>query len=159
MSSFILFALATSIVLTLAYDTGGRIFFFSTSITKFSGCPPNYVLYTATKGAIEQMVRILSKDLGARGITVNAIAPGPIETELFMKGKSEQLVQFFANLHPQKRIGQPDEVSGIVAFLSRDEASWVNGQTHFVNGVSTAIIFCVQTNSSWCVTGICCIGR
>ena len=113
--------------------------FFSTSITKFSIAPPNYVLYAASKGAVEQMTRVLAKDLGAKGITVNSIAPGPTDTDLFRNGKSEQLIQYFRNLHPMKRIGEVDEVAPIVAFLSREEAGWVNGQTHFVNGVSCSV--------------------
>ncbi|PSR70455.1 hypothetical protein PHLCEN_2v13606, partial [Hermanssonia centrifuga] len=114
--------------------SGGRIFFFSSSTTKFSGIPSNYLLYTATKGAVEQMTRILAKDLGAKGITVNSIAPGPVDTDLFRSGKSEQLINFFKSLHPQKRIPSPDEISPIIAFLSREEAGWINGQTLYVNG-------------------------
>lgn len=117
---------------------GGRVFFVSTSLTKFSGVPADYLLYAATKGSVEQMTRVLSKDLGARGINVNAIAPGPTNTELFRNGKSEQLINFFCNLHPQKRIAEADEISPIIAMLSRDEASWINGQTIFVNGVSAS---------------------
>ncbi|EKM51779.1 uncharacterized protein PHACADRAFT_262116 [Phanerochaete carnosa HHB-10118-sp] len=113
---------------------GARVVFFSSATTKFSSVPPNYLIYTATKGAIEQMTRVLAKDLGAKGINVNAIAPGPTDTDLFRAGKSEQLVQFFSNLHPQKRIPQPNEIAPIIAFLSRDEAGWINGQTIFVNG-------------------------
>ena len=82
------------------------------------------------------MTRVLAKDLGTRGINVNSIAPGPVDTDLFRNGKSEQLIKFFENLHPQKRIPQAEEIAPIVAFLSRDEAGWVNGQTIFVNGVS-----------------------
>lgn len=115
---------------------GGRIIFFSTSITKNTQVPPNYLVYAAAKGAVQQIVRVLSKDLGAKGLTVNAIAPGPVDTDLFNNGKSEQLIQFFANMHPQKRIPSPDEISPIAAFLARDESGWVNGQTIFVNGVS-----------------------
>ena len=79
---------------------------------------------------------MLAKDLGSRGITVNAVAPGPTNTDLFTTGKSEQLLQFFASLHPAKRIAEPDEISPVVAMLSREESVWVNGQTIFVNGVS-----------------------
>lgn len=113
---------------------GGRVFFVSSATTLFSGVPPNYLIYTATKGAVEQMTRVLAKDLGAKGVNVNAIAPGPVDTDLFRAGKSEQLIQFFANLHPQKRIPQAEEIAPIVAFLSREEAGWVNGQTIYVNG-------------------------
>ncbi|KAI0088148.1 NAD-P-binding protein [Irpex rosettiformis] len=113
---------------------GGRVIFISTSLTKFSGVPPSYVLYNATKGAVEQLVRVLAKDLGSNGITVNAVAPGPTNTELFTTGKSEQLIQFFSSLHPMKRIAEPNEISPVVAMLARDESVWVNGQTIFVNG-------------------------
>ena len=122
---------------------GGRIIFFSTSLTKFASVPPNYLLYAATKGAVEQMVRVLAKDLGQRNITVNAVAPGPTDTDLFRNGKNEQMIKFFENLHPAKRIAQVDEISPMIAFLSRDEASWVNGQTHFVNGVSSIRVFLI----------------
>ena len=93
-------------------------------------------MYTATKGAVEQMKRVLAKDLGVRGITVNGVAPGSTDTELFRKGKGQELVDYMANLHPLNRIAEVDEIAPIVAFLSRDEAGWVNGQTIFVNGVS-----------------------
>ncbi len=79
---------------------------------------------------------MLAKDLGARGINVNSVAPGPIDTDLFRKGKTEERINFFAGLHPQKRLGQPEEVSNVVQFLVSDEANWVNGQTVHVNGVS-----------------------
>lgn len=82
------------------------------------------------------MNRVLAKDLGAKGITVNTIAPGSVETELLHKGKSPEFVQRLASLNPQKRIPDPSEIAPIIAFLSSDEAGWVNGQTIFVNGVS-----------------------
>jgi len=113
---------------------GGRIVFFSTTLAHFSGVPTNYLAYVASKGAIEQFTRVLAKDLGSRGITVNCVAPGPIDTELFRKGKSDQLINFFENLHPQKRLGQPDEISGLVALLAGPGGSWINGQTIKVNG-------------------------
>jgi len=113
---------------------GGRIVFFSTTLAHFSGVPTNYLAYVASKGAIEQFARVLAKDLGSRGITVNCVAPGPIDTELFRKGKSDQLINFFENLHPQKRLGQPDEISGLVALLAGPGGSWINGQTIKVNG-------------------------
>ncbi|GBE89711.1 Versicolorin reductase 1 [Sparassis crispa] len=114
--------------------SGGRIILFSTSLTQNSMIAPNYLVYAATKGAVEQMTRVLSKDLGAKGLTVNAISPGPIDTDLFRTGKTEQVFNAIANMHPLKRVGQPDEVSPAVAFLARDDASWVNGQILMVNG-------------------------
>ncbi|CAL1712626.1 unnamed protein product [Somion occarium] len=113
---------------------GGRVMFFSTSLTKNTAPPPNYLLYISAKGAVEHLVRVLAKDLGAKGITVNAICPGPVDTDLFRNGKTEQQIQFFANLHPQKRLASPDEIAPIVAFLARDEAGWINGQKVYVNG-------------------------
>ncbi|KAI0331680.1 NAD-P-binding protein [Cubamyces sp. BRFM 1775] len=113
---------------------GGRIFFFSTSLTRSSGVTPDYLVYASTKGAVEQFSRILAKDLGTRGITVNTISPGPTDTDMFRNGKTEQQINFLAGLHPQKRLGTVDEVSKVVSFLVSDDASWVNGQTLMVNG-------------------------
>ncbi|TFK52655.1 NAD(P)-binding protein [Heliocybe sulcata] len=113
---------------------GGRIIFFSTTLTKASGVLPNALAYVASKGAVEQIARVLAKDLGARGITVNTVSPGPVDTPLFREGKTEQQIQFIANLNPSKRLGQPDEISPVVAFLSSAEAGWVNGQNIQVNG-------------------------
>ncbi|OSX64509.1 hypothetical protein POSPLADRAFT_1045539 [Postia placenta MAD-698-R-SB12] len=113
---------------------GGRVVLFSTSLTRASTVPPNYLLYVSTKGAVDQMTRVLAKDLGARGITVNTVSPGPIDTDLFRAGKTEQIINFVANQHPGKRIGVPDEVSPVVAFLASAQASWVNGQNIMVNG-------------------------
>ena len=96
---------------------------------------PTYLLYAATKGAVEQMTRALSKELGAKGINVNTISPGPTDTDLFRDGKSHEQIKFFENMHPAKRLGQPDEVAKAVSFLCGDESSWVNGQTIMINGV------------------------
>ncbi len=94
------------------------------------------------KGAIEQIVRVLSKDLGARGITVNAISPSAVDTPLFRAGKPPQMIKWIASLNPQNRIPVPDEISPIVAFLAREEAGWINGQIIGVNGVSHMFIQC-----------------
>ncbi|THH26701.1 hypothetical protein EUX98_g7495 [Antrodiella citrinella] len=115
-------------------SSGGRIIFFSTSLTMNTNVPPNYLLYVATKGAIQQITRVLAKDLGTHGITVNCVAPGPTDTDLFRRGKPDALVKQFENGHPMKRIGMPDEMAPVVALLARGESSWVNGQTWFVNG-------------------------
>ncbi|OSD04901.1 NAD-P-binding protein [Trametes coccinea BRFM310] len=114
---------------------GSRVIFFSTSLTRASIVPPDYLLYASTKGAVEQFSRILAKDLGASGITVNTVSPGPIDTDLFRQGKTEQQINFFKGLHPQKRLGTAEEVSNVVSFLVSEEASWVNGQTILINGV------------------------
>ena len=93
------------------------------------------LLYVMSKGAVEQLVRVLSKDLGARGITVNAVAPGPVDTPLFRAGKPPHMIKWIASMNPQNRIPMPDEISPIIAFLSREESGWVNGQVIGVNGV------------------------
>jgi len=114
--------------------SGGRIIFFSSSLTKASSVLPNALIYVASKGAIEQVARVLAKDLGARGITVNTVSPGPVDTALFREGKTEQQIQFIAGLHPSKRLGTPDEIAPAVAFLASPDATWVNGQNLLVNG-------------------------
>lgn len=98
---------------------------------------PQFLLYVASKGAINQITRVLAKDLGTRNITVNAISPSATDTDMFRVAVAHNpsLVTELANLHPQKRIGRPDEISPIAAFLASDEASWVNGQNIYANGV------------------------
>ncbi|KAA8574883.1 hypothetical protein EYC84_004124 [Monilinia fructicola] len=113
---------------------GSRIILFSTTQCHASTVTPNYLTYIMSKGAIEQMTRGLSKDLARKGITVNTVAPGPTSTELFLKGKSEQLLKTIAGFNPQNRIGQPEEIADVVAFLSGSASSWITGQTLKVNG-------------------------
>ncbi|ESZ98147.1 Brn1 [Sclerotinia borealis F-4128] len=113
---------------------GSRIILFSTTQCHASTVTPNYLAYIMSKGAIEQMTRGLSKDLARKGITVNTVAPGPTSTELFLKGKSEQLLKMIAGLNPQNRIGEPEEIADVVAFLSSSASSWVTGQIFKVNG-------------------------
>ena len=122
--------------LFLAYIIpGGRIIFFSSSLTKASNVLPNALVYVATKGAVEQMCRVLAKDLGARNITVNTVSPGPVDTPLFREGKTEQQIQFITGLSPSKRLGLPEDIAPVVSFLASPAATWVNGQTIMVNGV------------------------
>ena len=97
---------------------------------------PNYTLYCATKGAIEQMTKLFSKDLARKGISVNAIAPGPTGTELFFKGKSEQLLKTIASFSPHNRIGEPEEIADAVVFFSGEGSRWITGQVLGVNGGS-----------------------
>ncbi|KAK9483845.1 hypothetical protein V1527DRAFT_244320 [Lipomyces starkeyi] len=113
---------------------GSHIIFFSTTLCAASTVTPNYLLYVTTKGAVEQMTRVMSKDLARKGISVNAVAPGPTGTDLFLRGKSEQVLKMIAGFNPQNRIGTPEEIADVVAFLSGDGSKWITGQTVRVNG-------------------------
>lgn len=114
--------------------TGGRIILFSTTLCAASTVTPNYLAYVSSKGAIEQMARVMSKDLARKGIMVNAVAPGPTATDLFMKDKPDSVLKMIAGFNPQNRIGKPDEIAEVVGFLSGEGARWITGQTVRVNG-------------------------
>lgn len=115
----------------------GRVILVSSGVLHQSQVAPRYLLYASTKGSIEQMTRILAKDLGAKyGITVNAIAPGPTATELFFKGKSQELIDSIANFSPLGRLGRPGEIAGLAVFLAGPSSSWVSGQVIGANGGS-----------------------
>ncbi|EAU82572.1 short-chain dehydrogenase/reductase SDR [Coprinopsis cinerea okayama7 len=107
---------------------GGRIIFFSSTLTAASTVQPNALCYVATKGAIEQISRVLAKDLGSRGITVNTISVGPIDTPMFREGKSSHAISSIAKQTPSKRLGEPEDVAPLVAFLASEAARWINGQ-------------------------------
>ncbi|MBR0701341.1 SDR family oxidoreductase [Bradyrhizobium diazoefficiens] len=111
---------------------GGRIVSFSSSVVGLY--QPGYGVYAATKAAVEAMTHVLAKELGGRRITVNAVAPGPVETRLFLEGKSEQQVRAIAAMNPFGRLGQPDDIAGLVAFLAGNDSAWVNGQVIRANG-------------------------
>ncbi|KND93138.1 Tetrahydroxynaphthalene reductase [Tolypocladium ophioglossoides CBS 100239] len=113
---------------------GGRIIFVSSGICHLSGVAPDYLLYAATKGAIEQMTRVMAKGLAAKGITVNAVGPGPTATDFFFRGKSEAMVEGMKAANPFGRLGEPADVAGVVAFLCGEDSGWVSGQTYLVNG-------------------------
>jgi 3-oxoacyl-[acyl-carrier protein] reductase len=111
---------------------GGRIVNFSSSVVGLY--QPRYAAYAASKAAIEAMTHVLAKELAPRGITVNAVAPGPTETEMFLGDKSPEQLRAIAAMNPFGRFGQPKEIADAVAFLASPAASWVNGQILRVNG-------------------------
>lgn len=111
---------------------GGRIINFSSSVVGLA--LPGYAVYAATKAAVETMTNIFAKELRGRNITVNAVAPGPTATDLFLTGKSEEQIAHLAKMAPLERLGQPDDIANVVSFLAGPDAAWVNGQTLRANG-------------------------
>ena len=111
---------------------GGRIINISTSVVGFYH--PRFGIYVATKAGIDAMTRVLAKELGPRQITVNCVSPGQVETALFLEGKSREELQELTSRVPLGRLGQPDDIVGIVAFLAGPEARWLSGQVIRVNG-------------------------
>jgi 3-oxoacyl-[acyl-carrier protein] reductase len=100
---------------------------------------PNALCYVASKGAIEQISRVLAKDIGRKGITVNTFSPGPVDTTLFREGKPPHVIDAIAGQNPNNRIGLPEDIGPSVAFLASPAAQWINGQNLRVNGVSAAM--------------------
>lgn len=113
-------------------DKGGRIVALSTSIN--GSYFPSYGPYAASKAAVEAMCKVLCKELAGRDISVNVVAPGPIATEFFMEGKSDELVARIAGMNPYGRLGQPEDITDVVSYLLSPAAVWVNGQVLKVNG-------------------------
>ena len=111
---------------------GGRIVNFSSSVVGLY--QPNYAVYAATKAAVEAMTHVLSKEMRGRSITVNAVAPGPTGTELFLNGKPQAVIDTLAKLSPLERLGQPADIATAVAFLAGPDGAWINGQTLRANG-------------------------
>jgi 3-oxoacyl-[acyl-carrier protein] reductase len=110
---------------------GGRIVNFSTSVIGLG--LPGYAVYGATKGAVEVMTNILAKELRGKNITVNAVAPGPTGTDLFLNGKTPEQIERMAKMAPLERLGKPEDIADAVAFLAAPN-SWINGQTLRANG-------------------------
>ncbi|MFG0288037.1 MAG: SDR family oxidoreductase [Rhodopirellula sp. JB044] len=111
---------------------GGRIVNFSTTVVgmKFE----KYGVYAGIKAAVETMTAIMAKEMRGRNITVNAVAPGPTATDLFLKGKSDELVEQLAKTAPLERLGTPEDIANVVSFLAGPDGAWVNGQTIRANG-------------------------
>ncbi|ROQ67995.1 3-oxoacyl-[acyl-carrier protein] reductase [Streptomyces sp. 840.1] len=111
---------------------GGALINFSTSVTRLQ--QPGYAAYAATKGAVEAMTLILARELRGRDVTVNAVAPGPTATPLFLEGKSSELVERIAAASPLERLGTSEDIASAVAFLAGPDGRWINGQVLFANG-------------------------
>ncbi len=125
--TFLVFAQAAQHVLD-----GGRIMAFSSSVLAKSF--PTYGAYIASKAGVEGLVHVLANELRGRNISVNAIAPGPVATELFLKGKSEEQIAEISKMAPLERIGQPVDIANVVSFLAGPDGGWVNSQVLRANG-------------------------
>lgn len=125
----------TFIVLSQAarhVSTGGRIIALSSSVLAVSF--PTYGPYIASKAGVEGLVHVLANELRGRNITVNAVAPGPVATELFFKGKGEEQVARITKMAPLERLGRPEDVANVVSFLAGPDGGWVNSQIIRANG-------------------------
>lgn len=112
--------------------SGGSIVFFSSSV--IGRVLPNYSVYAGSKGAVEAATFILAQEMRGRDISVNAVAPGPTATDMFVEGKTQEQLDFFANAAPLQRLGAPRDIADVVAFLVSRSGHWVNGQTLRANG-------------------------
>jgi 3-oxoacyl-[acyl-carrier protein] reductase len=110
----------------------GSIINFSSTTTRVM--MPTYATYVGTKAAVEQFTRIFAKEVGSRGINVNTVSPGPTNTELFTKGKPQELIDRLAGLAAFNRIGEPEDIAKVVTFLASDDAKWINAQNVGANG-------------------------
>ncbi len=95
---------------------------------------PGYGPYCATKGAVEQLTRIFAKEVGGRGINVNAVSPGPTETDLFLDGKLQQEIDRLAASNAFNRLGQPEDIARVIVYLASDASKWISGQIIGANG-------------------------
>lgn len=113
-------------------EMGGRIVNLSTSVN--GQMFPGYSLYAGTKGAVEQFTRQLAKEFGPKQITINAVAPGPVNTELFTVGKTEQQIDALKQMNAFNRLGEPEDIARAIELLVNPESQWITGQTIRVNG-------------------------
>jgi len=111
---------------------GGRVVNFSTSVVGLK--LETYAVYAASKAAVETLTNIFAKEMRGRAITVNAIAPGPTATDLFLNGKPQEVIERMAKMAPLERLGTPDDIAGAVAFLVGPDGGWINGQVLRANG-------------------------
>ena len=112
--------------------TGGRIIAFSSSV--LAKAFPTYGAYIASKAGVEGLVHVLNNELRGRNVSVNAVAPGPVATELFLKDKTPAQIEQFSKLAPLERLGQPEDIASVVSFLASPDGAWVNGQVLRANG-------------------------
>ena len=125
--TFLVFAQAVQHI-----SAGGRIIAFSSSVLARSF--PSYGPYIASKAGVEGLVHVLANELRGRNVTVNAVAPGPVGTDLFLKGKSEAQIEEFKKLPPLERLGSPEDIANVVSFLAGPNGGWVNAQVLRANG-------------------------
>jgi len=125
--TFLVFAQAARHVLD-----GGRIMAFSSSVLAKSF--PTYGAYIASKAGVEGLVHVLANELRGRNITVNAVAPGQVQTELFLKGKSDARIDELKKMNPLERLGMPEDMANVVSFLAGLEGGWINSQVVRPNG-------------------------
>ena len=111
---------------------GGRVVTISSTVTRM--LLPKYGAYAASKGAIEQLTRVFAKEMGERGITANIVSPGPVNTELFTTGKTEQDIERISAMSVLNRVGETGEIAELVLFLVSNEAGWVTGQNISASG-------------------------
>jgi 3-oxoacyl-[acyl-carrier protein] reductase len=111
---------------------GGRIIAFSSSV--IAKAFPTYGPYIASKAGVEGLVHVLANELRGRDITVNAVAPGPTATDLFLSDKAEAQIEELRKQAPLERLGQPEDIANVVSFLAGPDGGWINGQVLRANG-------------------------
>lgn len=113
-------------------SNNGRIINFSTSVV--GNMSPMFSVYAGTKGAVEQFTRQLAKEFGPKGITINAVAPGPVNTELFAVGKTKEEIDTLSKMNAFGRLGETADIARVALFLAGEESQWITGQTIRING-------------------------